>query len=213
MVDALDRLAAARLAAVVRVDRAAQVAATVEALVAGGIAVVELTFTTPGVEAELRRAKQAHPEVLLGAGTIRTADEARRATDAGADFLVTPHLHPDLLDACLATGRLVLPGVLTPSEVAAALEGGAGAVKLFPAGTVGTAHMRALFGPFPGLRVVPTGGIGLDDVCDWLDAGALAVGVGGELCPRPLIEAGGFEDLRDNAASFMAAVREREERR
>lgn len=208
MADALERLAAERLAAVLRVDHAEQVAPTVEALVAGGIAVIELTFTTPGVEAELRRAKEAHPDMLLGAGTIRTAGEARSAAGAGADFLVTPHLRPDLLEACLATGRLVLPGVLTPSEVAAALDGGASAVKLFPASTVGTAHLRSLFGPFPGLRVVPTGGIGLDDVGDWLDAGATAVGVGGELCSRPLIEAGGFDDLRENAAAFAAAVHE-----
>jgi 2-dehydro-3-deoxyphosphogluconate aldolase/(4S)-4-hydroxy-2-oxoglutarate aldolase len=204
--DVLGRLAQARVAAVLRVERAEQVAPAVAALAAGGIAAIELTFTTPGVEPELRRARDAHPSLLLGAGTIRTPAEARAAADAGADFLVTPHLSPELLEACLATGALTLPGVLTPSEVAAALDAGADAVKLFPAGPLGTAHLRALFGPFPGLRAVPTGGIGRDDMRAWLDAGALAVGVGGELCPRELIDAGRFDELSKLASSFAEAL-------
>jgi 2-dehydro-3-deoxyphosphogluconate aldolase / (4S)-4-hydroxy-2-oxoglutarate aldolase len=206
MVDPLSRLGQARLVAVLRVPAPELVEPAVEALVAGGIEAVELTFTTPGVAAELAAARRRHPDILLGAGTIRRPDEARAAADAGADFLVMPHLDRELLRACLATGLPSLPGVFTASELGAALGAGAEVVKLFPAGTGGPGHMRALFGPFPGVPVVPTGGIGLDDVGAWLAAGALAVGVGGELCSKELIEAGRFEELSSRARAFRAVA-------
>ena len=202
MADALARLGQARLVAVLRVPRPELVEPAVDALVAGGLTAVELTFTTPGVAAELDAARRRHPDILLGAGTIRSHEEAAAAADAGADFLVMPHLDRDLLGACLATGLPSMPGVFTASELAAALGAGAEVVKLFPAGTGGPAHMRALLGPFPGVPVVPTGGIGLDDVSTWLAAGALAVGVGGELCSTELIEAGRFDELGQRAREF-----------
>ena len=120
---------------------------------------------------------------------------------------MSPHLDVRLLEECLATGLPAIPGVLTPSELAAALDGGAELVKLFPAGTVGPGYLKALRGPFPGVRIVPTGGIGVTDVRRWLEAGAVAVGVGGELCPTTLIEAGRFEALTRRAERFRAAVR------
>jgi 2-dehydro-3-deoxyphosphogluconate aldolase/(4S)-4-hydroxy-2-oxoglutarate aldolase len=206
MPDALTRLRDARLVAVLRVPSAELVEPSVDALVAGGIGAVELTFTTPGVAAELGAARRRHPEVLFGAGTIRAPVEAAAAAEAGADFLVMPHFDRDLLDACLATGLPSMPGVFTASELAAALAAGAGVVKLFPAGTGGTAHLRALRGPFPGVPVVPTGGIGLADVPEWLEAGALAVGVGGELCSTQLIGAGRFDELSQRARDFRAAA-------
>jgi 2-dehydro-3-deoxyphosphogluconate aldolase / (4S)-4-hydroxy-2-oxoglutarate aldolase len=202
MADTLARLAQARLIAVLRVPAAELVEPTVDALVAGGIEAVELTFTTPGVATELDAARRRHPDILLGAGTIRRAEEAAAAADAGADFLVMPHLDRDLLGACLATRLPSMPGIFTASELGAALGQGAEVVKLFPAGTAGPGHMRALLGPFPGVPVVPTGGIGLDDVSTWLAAGALAVGVGGELSSGELIEAGRFDELSSRARTF-----------
>jgi 2-dehydro-3-deoxyphosphogluconate aldolase/(4S)-4-hydroxy-2-oxoglutarate aldolase len=202
MADVLARLGDARIVAVLRVPAPELVEPAVDALVAGGLTAVELTFTTPGVAAELDAARRRHPDVLLGAGTIRRAEEAAAAADAGADFLVMPHLDRDLLAACLATGVTSMPGVFTASELGAALGAGAEVVKLFPAGTGGPGHMRALLGPFPGVPVVPTGGIGLDDVGAWLAAGALAVGVGGELFSTELIEAGRFEELSSRAQAF-----------
>jgi 2-dehydro-3-deoxyphosphogluconate aldolase / (4S)-4-hydroxy-2-oxoglutarate aldolase len=202
MVETLSRLGQARLVGVLRVPAPALVQPAVDALVAGGIDAVELTFTTPGAAAELAAARRRHPEILLGAGTIRRPEEAAGAADAGADFLVMPHLDRELLGACLATGLPSLPGVFTASELGAALAAGAEVVKLFPAGTGGPGHLRALLGPFPGVPVVPTGGIGLDDVGTWLAAGALAVGVGGELCSTELIEAGRFEELSSRAQAF-----------
>jgi 2-dehydro-3-deoxyphosphogluconate aldolase / (4S)-4-hydroxy-2-oxoglutarate aldolase len=206
MPDALDRLGDARLVAVLRADSAETVAPTVAALAAGGIRAVELTFTTPGVEDALARVRGEHPELLLGAGTVRTAEQARAAADAGAEFLVMPHLDVGLVDACVATGLPVVPGALTASEVAAALDAGARAVKLFPAGPLGIGYMRALAGPFPGVPFVPTGGIGLDDLRDWLAAGAHAVGVGGELCSRELIVAARFDELTELARRFAEAA-------
>jgi 2-dehydro-3-deoxyphosphogluconate aldolase/(4S)-4-hydroxy-2-oxoglutarate aldolase len=206
MSDALARLRDARIVAVLRVGAAELVQPAVDALVAGGIGAVELTFTTPGVAAELGAARRRHPDLLLGAGTIRRAEEASAAAEAGADLLVMPHLDRDLLAACLATGVPSMPGVFTAGELAAALDARAEVVKLFPAGTGGPAHMRALLGPFPGAPIVPTGGIGLDDVATWLHAGALAVGVGGELCSTELIDAGRFDELAQRARSFSAAI-------
>jgi 2-dehydro-3-deoxyphosphogluconate aldolase / (4S)-4-hydroxy-2-oxoglutarate aldolase len=206
VVDAVARMGEHRLVAVVRVRRPELLEPTVDALVEGGVEAVELTFTTPGLEPELTRTRERHPGMLLGAGTIRDPEQARTAAAAGADFLVTPHLERGLLDACLATGVPTLPGVFTPSEVAAALGAGAQLVKLFPAATAGPAHLRALLGPFPGLRVVPTGGIGLGDMRAWLEAGAHAVGVGGELCSTELIEAGRFDELALGARRFREAL-------
>ena len=206
MTDAQARLGEAQLVAVLRVVSAELVDPAVDALVGGGIGAVELTFTTPGVPGALEAARRRHPELLLGAGTIRRREEALAAARAGADFLVMPHLDRDLLAACLETGLLSMPGIFTASELAAALDAGAEVVKLFPAGTGGSAHMRALLGPFPGVPVVPTGGIGLQEVSAWLRAGALAVGVGGELCSTALIEAGRFDELTLRARSFREVV-------
>jgi 2-dehydro-3-deoxyphosphogluconate aldolase/(4S)-4-hydroxy-2-oxoglutarate aldolase len=206
MSDALARLADARLVAVLRVRSAKLVEPAVDALVEGGVRAVELTFTTPGVAAELAAARRRHPDLLLGAGTIRRPEEAAAAAEAGADFLVMPHLDRELLGECLTTGLPSMPGVFTPSELAAALAEGAEVVKLFPAGTGGLAHLRALLGPFPAVPIVPTGGIGLADLPHWLAAGALAVGVGGELCSTDLIEGGRFDELSRQAREFSEAV-------
>lgn len=206
MRDALDRLGDARLVAVLRTDSADAVARAVAALAAGGVRAVELTFTTPGVQDVLARVRAEQPDLLLGAGTVRTPDQARAAAAAGAEFLVMPHLDGELLDACAQTGLPTVPGAITASEVAAVLDRGARAVKLFPAGPLGIPYMRALAGPFPGARFVPTGGIGLDDLPDWLAAGAHAVGVGGELCSRELIAQGRFDELTELARRFAEAA-------
>jgi 2-dehydro-3-deoxyphosphogluconate aldolase/(4S)-4-hydroxy-2-oxoglutarate aldolase len=205
--EARERLRAAAVVAVVRAPDADAAVGAAAALAAAGVRAIELTFTTPGAGEALRRVRRELPaDVLVGAGTIRERDQLETAVDAGAEFLVTPHLDPGLLAAMVSRGRLALPGVMTPSEVAAALAVGAEVVKLFPASTVGIAHMRALRAPFPGLLVVPTGGIGPAAVRPWLDAGALAVGAGSELCPAPLVAARRWDDLTAAAAEFLAAA-------
>jgi len=202
--DALDRLRAAAVVAVLRADAAQDAVRSADALVAGGVRAIELTYTTPDAAAAIREVRTRHgDDVLLGAGTIRTAAQVEEAVAAGAAFLVTPHLHPPLLDAMVATGRLAVPGTFTPSEVATALDAGAPAVKLFPAATAGIGHMRALRGPFPGLEVMPTGGIGAAEVRAWLDAGALAIGAGSELCPPALVREGRWDAITATARAFL----------
>jgi 2-dehydro-3-deoxyphosphogluconate aldolase / (4S)-4-hydroxy-2-oxoglutarate aldolase len=203
----LDRLAAARAIAVVRVERADDTGPVVDALCRGGMTAIELTWTSPDAAAALAAAREQHgPELLLGAGTLRSPADVEEAVAAGADFVVSPHFEPGLCAAMVASGRLALPGVLTPTEVAAALDVGADAVKLFPSSLGGISHMKALWGPFPGLAVVPTGGIGRHNAAEWLAAGALAVGVGGELCPPEAIRSGHWDLLTERAADLLAAL-------
>jgi 2-dehydro-3-deoxyphosphogluconate aldolase / (4S)-4-hydroxy-2-oxoglutarate aldolase len=203
--DDLQRLRDAAVVAVLRADSAAAAVAAADALAAGGMRALELTYTTPDAATAIREVRARHgADVLVGAGTIRTVAQVHESVEAGADFLVTPHLDPAVLGAMVASGRLALPGVFTPSEVATALDAGAPAVKLFPASTAGLGHLRALRGPFPGLEVVPTGGIGVGEVRAWLDAGAVAVGAGGELCPSALVRSGDWEALAATARAFLA---------
>jgi 2-dehydro-3-deoxyphosphogluconate aldolase/(4S)-4-hydroxy-2-oxoglutarate aldolase len=206
--DPYGRLREAGLIAVIRASRPDEAVHVAGALLAGGIPAVELTFSTPGAAEALAEVRQRYgEEVLIGAGTIREPEQVDAAVRAGAAFLVTAHLRADLLAAMQQTGLPVAPGVFTPSEVAQALDAGAQAVKLFPASTGGPRHLRALLGPFPGLRVIPTGGIGLDDLGAWFAAGALAVGIGSELAPRELVTAGRWDEITRLAERFAAAAR------
>ncbi len=210
--DTLARLRALQVIAVVRARSPEEAIAIADALFPAGIEAIELTFTTPGIEhafPEVRR--RLGPRLLLGAGTITTAAQLRTAAEAGADFFVSPHLDAALLEDMLATGRLALPGIFTPSEVARALALGASTLKLFPASTAGIEHLKALFGPFPGLQVVPTGGVTVTTAGAWLDAGAVAVGLGGELLPRKLRDAGAWDEIGANAATLLAGLRSTEE--
>lgn len=204
----LARLREAQTVAVVRARDGAEAVEIAVALAEGGLQAIELTFTTPGAaEAVAEARRRLEPEVLLGAGTITTSEQVAASIEAEADFLVSPHLDPALFEAMLASGRLALPGVLTPSEVAAALRAGAAAVKLFPAASVGVAHMQALLGPFPGLQVVPTGGISVDAARGWLDGGAAAVGLGSELIPRELRDAHDWDAVARSARLLLGQLR------
>lgn len=207
--DTLSRLTDAGLIAVVRTDRAERAVPVIGALLDGGVTAVELTFTTPGAAEALAEARNVYGKrVLLGAGTIRQPEQVTLAVEAGADYLVTPSLRTDVLQTMLDSGRLAVPGVFTPSEVASALDLGATIVKLFPASTGGIGHLKALRGPFPELSVIPTGGIDLANLAAWLAAGAIAVGVGGELCASTLLEAENWEEITRRARRFSSAVRD-----
>ena len=203
----LDRLRHAKVIAVLRAATPDDAVAIAEALADGGITAIELTYSTPGVAAALRRVRERlGARVLVGAGTLTDVRHAQEAAAAGADFLVSPHLDARLLEAMLETRLTALPGVLTPSEALAALAHGANAVKLFPADTVKPGHLRALRAPFPTLKVVPTGGVGIANAAEWLAAGAWAVGVGGELAPPTLAGDAARTQLVERARALLASV-------
>lgn len=205
--DAFARVSRAGLIAVIRASNAEEAVRAAGALLEGGIPAIELTFSTPGAVEALAEVRRRHgDDVLIGAGTIREPAQAAAAARAGAAFLVSAYLRHDILAAMIETGLPVAPGVFTPSEVAQALDAGARVVKLFPASTGGPSHLRALHGPFPGLRVIPTGGIGIDDLRAWFDAGALAVGVGGELTPRALMVDGRWDEITKLARQFAVTA-------
>jgi 2-dehydro-3-deoxyphosphogluconate aldolase/(4S)-4-hydroxy-2-oxoglutarate aldolase len=206
-----DPLAALRAATVVAVLRAPSTTAAlraIEALVAGGVTGIEVTYSTPDAAAVIREVRAQYGDaVYLGAGTVLDAAQATAAVEAGAEFLVSPGTEPKLAAAMLDTGVTVLAGALTPSEVMATLACGVHVVKLFPASLGGSAFLRALRGPFPEVSFVPTGGVNADNLGDWLAAGAVAVGAGGELCSAQAMATGDWATITAKAQEFSAAAR------
>jgi 2-dehydro-3-deoxyphosphogluconate aldolase/(4S)-4-hydroxy-2-oxoglutarate aldolase len=179
----------------------------VEALIAGGIRAVEVTYTTPNVPEVLRALKDRHgDEVLLGAGTLLDVRQAAEAADAGAEYLVSPGLDDELVAAMQATGRVTMGGAMTPTEVMRARRLGVDVVKLFPGSLGGPAHLKALRAPLPDLAYMPTGGVSAENLHEWFAAGAIAVGAGGELCPGAALAEGRYDDIRERAERFAAAL-------
>lgn len=203
----LSRLAETGVVAVLRAPTAEAALRAVDALVAGGVTGIEITYSTPDASSVIAEVARRHGEtVLLGAGTVTTADQAQRAVAAGAVFLVSPGTTPALAQAMRATGASCLFGALTPTEVMAAVDLGADAVKIFPASLGGPAYLRSLLGPFPAAVLVPTGGVNAANLAEWLAAGAIAVGAGSELCHPGAMTAGRFEVIEQAARDFTAAL-------
>jgi len=173
----------------------------------GGIEMLEVTLDTPGALDAVRRASEA--ETFIGVGTVLTSDEVRRAADAGARFVVSPAVMPEVITTALALGLTPVPGAFSPTEVQLARSLGAGTIKLFPASTGGPAHLRALRGPFSGVRFVPTGGIGIEDIGAYLAAGAACVGMGTTLTgAEPPRSGDDLDRVRDRAAAAVSAAEE-----
>ncbi len=194
---------------VIRAPSADAAVAVVEALLQGGLTVAEITMTVPNaIDAIGSVAKRFANQVLVGAGTVTDADTARRAVDAGAEFIVTPCLVPEVIDAARRADVAVLPGALTPTEVLEAFRLGGDMVKVFPAQSVGgAAYLRALRGPFPEIPLVPTGGVTLDNVGEMFDSGAAAIGVGSELISKDALAQRDYAAIGALAGQFLAAVR------
>ncbi len=197
------------LLAVIRGPSAELTVKMVQALVAGGVTGIEVTYSTPNapwVVAEL--ARQYGDQILLGMGTLTRPAQAKEAREAGANFLVSPICEPSLVAGMVASGLAVMAGALTPTEVFQAYSSGADVVKIFPGSLGGPAYMKALRGPFPNIPMMPTGGVKADNLKDWFKAGAVAVGAGSELCPKDLALAGKFDEISQRASEFAAAVRQ-----
>ncbi|HEV2640729.1 MAG TPA: bifunctional 4-hydroxy-2-oxoglutarate aldolase/2-dehydro-3-deoxy-phosphogluconate aldolase [Actinocrinis sp.] len=205
--DLLSILEQDRALVIVRAKQIADPAALARALAAGGIRLVEFTFTTPTVLDVIKTCAEV-PETVVGAGTVLTAEQAEQAIGAGARFLVTPDLRPQVAEVARRTGTPLFMGALTPTEVSAAVELGAAAVKIFPAGLGGPGHLRALLGPFPDLRLVPTGGVNAGNARTFLDAGAFAVGAGSDVVVPDLVERGEHGEITRRAADFVRALKE-----
>ena len=179
----------------------------VEALVQGGVTGIEITYTTPNAAEVVRDLERRFgEEIVLGMGTLTQPAQASEARAAGARFLVSPHTEAALAQAMVATGLPVMMGALTPSEVVQANSLGADVIKIFPGSLVGPSYLKALRGPFPTIKMMPTGGVSVDNVADWFAAGAVAVGAGGELCPTAWAKEGRFDDIVNRAKEFVRAV-------
>jgi 2-dehydro-3-deoxyphosphogluconate aldolase / (4S)-4-hydroxy-2-oxoglutarate aldolase len=193
---------------VLRARNAAQAHAVVKAMIAGGVTVVEVTMTVPGAVALLAELKREYAgQLLLGSGTVTTADQAEATIDAGAEFVVSPSLHPAVISATKNSGKLSIPGALTPTEVVTAWEAGADYVKIFPCSAMGGAsYLRSLLAPFPHLKLIPTGGVTLQTAEDFLRAGARALGVGSDLVNLASIDAGAPEFITETARAYLKVV-------
>src|SRR3954464_5019891 len=193
---------------VVRTTDAESAIRAVEAIAEGGIACAEITMTVKGAIRALEQvADRFGDKILLGAGTVLDAETARACMLAGANFFVTPALNRDTIALAKRYSKPIFPGALTPTEVVAAWEAGADGIKVFPCSALGgPKYIRALKGPFPDIEFVPTGGVNLDTVSDFLAAGCCAVGVGSELVDSKLVAAGNFEEMTERARQFNKRV-------
>jgi 2-dehydro-3-deoxyphosphogluconate aldolase/(4S)-4-hydroxy-2-oxoglutarate aldolase len=193
------------LVPVLRAKSIAQAHAVVEAMIAGGVTVVEVTMTVPNAVHLLKELKKAHgAKILLGSGTVTTAKEAEDTINAGAEFVVSPSLHPEVIAATKAAGRLSIPGALTPTEVITAHRAGADYVKIFPCSAMGGAsYLKSLLAPFPHLKLIPTGGVTLKTAEEFIRAGARALGVGSDLVNLAAIDEGKPEIITEAAKAYL----------
>lgn len=194
--------------AVVRAKSSAQILPLTEALLAGGIMAVEITMTTPNALSAIAEASREFGErALIGVGTVLDARTCHQAIDAGALFVVSPITRTELVQAAQAAGRPVMLGAYTPTEAQLAHEAGADFIKIFPADGLGPGYIKALCAPLPHLRIVPTGGVNLHNVSDFLKAGSAALGVGSSLLSEQILRDSNWAELTALAAKFVEAAR------
>jgi 2-dehydro-3-deoxyphosphogluconate aldolase/(4S)-4-hydroxy-2-oxoglutarate aldolase len=195
---------------VVRAASAQQAMQAAAAVCAGGIPIVEITMTVPGaIDVIAQLAKTMGNDVIIGAGTVLDAEAAERCIDVGAEFLVSPGFDLATVQFAKQQGILIMAGALTPTEVIAAWKAGSDFVKIFPCGTVGGAkYIKALKAPLPQVPMVPTGGVNLDTAADFIQAGADALGVGGELVSAAACQSGNLNVITEAARLYVAIVQE-----
>lgn len=194
--------------AVVRAQRQEQVLPLTEALLAGGVRAIEITTTTPNAVGAIAQArKKLGDRALFGIGTVLDTATCRAALDAGAEFIVSPILLKELVPLAQAAGKPVMLGAYTPTEAQAVHEAGADFVKIFPADTLGPGYIKALRAPLPHLRIVPTGGVEVNNAADFLKAGCVALGVGGSLVSASILQQADWPELTRRAVAFVAAAK------
>ena len=194
--------------AVVRARSESQVIPLSEALLAGGVIAVEITMTTPNAIAAIRSAKAAlGSRALIGVGTVLDASTCQAAIDAGAEFIVTPICRTGFVKIAHAADRAIMLGAYTPTEAQLAHEAGADFIKIFPAETLGPGYIKAIRAPLPHLRIVPTGGVDVDNVADFLKAGCVALGAGGSLVSSKILENSDWPAVTAKAREFVQAAK------
>ena len=198
--------------AVIRLQDGLKLRAVVNALARGGITALEITMTVPrAIELIAEIAPSLPPGFLLGAGTVVDPDTARAAVKAGARYVVSPVFRPAVVEAAHAAGAAAMPGCFSPTEILAAWDAGADVVKVFPATALGPGYFKDLRGPMPHVRLMPTGGVSLENAGDWIRAGAVAIGVGGALVDPKLVAAGNYDGITERARRFVERVRQARE--
>jgi 2-dehydro-3-deoxyphosphogluconate aldolase/(4S)-4-hydroxy-2-oxoglutarate aldolase len=203
-----NELETAGVVAVIRVSDPSKVGEVVGALVDGGVKAMEVTMTVPGAVELIRRLAPTLPDgFLLGAGTVTDAETARQVIDAGARFVVSPVYRPGVVAATRAAGAASLPGCLTPTEILEAWDSGADIVKVFPATTFGPGYLKDVRAPLPHVKLMPTGGVTVDNAGDWISAGAVAVGIGAALIDKASVEQSRFDVIVERAKQLVANVR------
>lgn len=204
----IQHIEAGKIVAILRGDFAGREEDIVAAMIAGGLTAVEVTLNSRDVFAAINRlAKRFGSEIAVGAGTVLTPNEVLRAADAGATFIVSPNRDIAVIEQTKKLDLVSLPGCFTPSEVVEAVNAGADAAKLFPANSLGPAFVKALRGPLPNIRTVPTGGVTAELAREYFAAGAWAIGAGSELIGKDWFADGGLQRLTERTAAFVAAGR------
>ena len=194
--------------AVIRMKEPDRVRAVIDALAAGGLRALEVTMTVPGAIDLIAQIAPTLPKgFLFGAGTVNDADTAARAIDAGARFIVSPVFRRSVIDACHARDVPAMPGCYTPTEILDAWDAGADVVKVFPATTLGPGYLKDVRAPLPQVKLMPTGGVTVENAGDWIKAGAVAVGVGSALLDAQAIASGQYHVLEEKARRIVANVR------
>lgn len=205
----LERVLNTGIVAIIRASSGDQLVRVAHALYEGGIDIIEVTFTTPGVVDVISAVrKELGHKILLGAGTVLDPETARAALLAGAEFLVSPCVNLEVIKLAHRYDKLVMPGAYTPTEIVTAWEAGADVIKLFPAEIGGAAYLKALKGPLPQVRIMPTGGVNQQTLRDFVKAGACAVGLGSQLVEKEALERGDFERIRQLSSDYAQLMRQ-----
>lgn len=206
--EVLRRISDTGIVPVVRAASADEAVLAVEAIKAGGIAILEITMTVPGAVKVIEElATRYGDEAVVGAGTVLDQETARACIDAGANFVVSPSLNIPTIELCVSRSIPIFPGALTPTEVVTAWQAGADAVKIFPCGAVGGAkYLTSLKAPLPQVKMIPTGGISLTTAASFIEAGAFALGVGADLVDLKAIRSGDGERVTAAARAYLEAV-------
>jgi 2-dehydro-3-deoxyphosphogluconate aldolase/(4S)-4-hydroxy-2-oxoglutarate aldolase len=204
----LQRLVDSGVVAVMRGADADTVLDVADALEAGGVTAFEITADNPDAAELIAEVSASFDEstAIVGAGTVLDAETARAVITSGAEFVVGPTFDPEVVETCNRYGVPVAPGVFTPTEALSAYEAGADVVKVFPASSVGPGHLTSIAGPLPQIPLMPTGGVDLDNVADYIEAGAAVVGAGSALLDDAAISAGEFESITETAREFTERI-------